>query len=78
MGSYERLLTEKTNYSGSVPLNIMLFADNETDCHQLAEQAAKGELESFWLDVEGTSRDFAGAHDSIAGFEGVKFFRVGN
>lgn len=77
VADYEKILNERTNYTGPVPFNIMLFASPGNGCHELAEQAAAGNLTSFWLDVEGTSRDYAGAHDSMAGFESVKFFTAG-
>jgi predicted transglutaminase-like cysteine proteinase len=78
IAGYEKILTQFTNYSGIVPFNIMLFAGNGTGCHELAAMASAGNLTGWWLQVEGTSRDYAGAHDSMQGFDDVRFFEVGN
>lgn len=77
MNEYKQILEENMHYSGTLPFSFLVFGSTG-ECSKLNEDLKSGKnLDSFYLVIEGTSKDYAGGHDSVNGFANIKFIEVG-
>lgn len=75
---YKTILEKYTPYFSEKPFNFIVFRENQRECQSIEKSLEAGEsIDSFYIVVESTRRDYPGSHDSFKVYENVKFVNVG-
>jgi len=71
---YKKLLEENTDLYGELPFNFIIFGTSKEHCQGINRNLADGgDINSFNLVIDGTSRDYPGSTNPSEGFEFIKF-----
>jgi len=74
MKKYRELLQENTDMHGELPFNFMVFGTSKEHCEGINRNLAEGgDLNSFNIIIDGTSRDYAGSVNPVEGYEFIRF-----
>jgi len=74
LGKYKKILEKYTNYNGDIPFNFIIFGTSRKHCEGINRNLADGgDINSFNIIIDGTSRDYPGSADPIEGYDFIKF-----
>jgi hypothetical protein len=78
LSEYESLLEKYTPYSGDLDINLVIFENTENQCQAAREGLKSGNsMQSFYLIIESTAKNYAGGYDPVNDFKRINFFQVG-
>lgn len=75
---YKTILEKYTPYFSEKPFNFVVFVEEQSECQSVEKSIESGEnLNSFYLVVESTTKDYPGSHDAFKGYQNMNFVDVG-
>ncbi|NOX71855.1 MAG: transglutaminase domain-containing protein [Candidatus Micrarchaeota archaeon] len=71
---YKNLMERYTDYSGELPFNFIIFGTSKEHCEGINRNLADGgDINSFNIIIDGTSRDYPGSSNPADGYDFIKF-----
>ncbi len=74
---YKEILEKNTRYSGEIPFHFMIFGTSKEHCEGINRNLADGgDINSFNIIIDGTTRDYPGSANPVKGYEFIKFITL--
>ncbi len=71
---YKAILERHSDLYGELPFNFIIFGTDKKHCEGINRNLEEGgDINSFNLIIDGTSRDYPGSTNPVEGFEFIKF-----